>query len=49
MKVSDTVRTVGLSKADFTLVQSQAVRRAVFFALLNPQPNGAGLFVSFFS
>ncbi|XP_011647158.1 uncharacterized protein LOC105433506 isoform X2 [Pogonomyrmex barbatus] len=40
-EVSDTVRTVGKSKAVLTLQTSQLFQRAVFFTLLNPQPNGA--------
>ncbi|CAK1603259.1 unnamed protein product [Parnassius mnemosyne] len=39
---SDTVRDVGMSKAVFVLHQNTAYRRAIFFALLNPQLNGAG-------
>nr|CAD7266155.1 unnamed protein product [Timema shepardi] len=39
---SDTVRTVGMSKAVLVLQKTQVFQRAVFFALLNPQPNGAG-------
>ena len=31
-----------MSKASFTLQKSRLFQRAVFFALLNPQPNGAG-------
>merc|ERR1719318_370451 len=31
----------GKSKAAFVLQQTQVFQRAVFFALLNPQPNGA--------
>ena len=31
-----------MSKAAFTLQKSRLFQRAVFFALLNPQPNGAG-------
>ena len=38
---SDTVRNVGMSKATFSLIESQEVRRAVLQTLLNPQPNGA--------
>merc|ERR1712156_919643 len=41
-EVSDTVRTVGMSKATIVLQKTQVFRRAVLFALLNPQPNGAG-------
>ncbi|CAH2066563.1 unnamed protein product, partial [Iphiclides podalirius] len=39
---SDTVRDVGMSKAVFVLHKNTAYRRAIFFALLNPQLNGAG-------
>ncbi|XP_077284575.1 uncharacterized protein LOC143910086 [Arctopsyche grandis] len=39
---SDPVRTVGMSKAVLTLQKTQIFQRAIFFALLNPQPNGAG-------
>jgi len=38
---SDTVREVGMSKASFVLQKTQKYQRAVFFALLNPQPSGA--------
>jgi len=38
---SDTVRTAGMSKASFSLQRSRLFQRAVVFALLNPQPNGA--------
>ena len=31
-----------MSKATITLQKTQLFQRAVFFALLNPQPNGAG-------
>ena len=31
-----------MSKAGFTLQKSRIFQRAVLFALLNPQPNGAG-------
>jgi len=41
-EVSDTVREPGMSKAAFTLQKSRLFQRAVFFALINPQPNGAG-------
>lgn len=41
-EMSDTVRTVGKSKAVLTLQTSQLFQRAVLFTLLNPQPNGAG-------
>lgn len=39
---SDTVRTVGKSKAVIVLQKTQIFQRAVFFTLLNPQPNAAG-------
>ena len=39
---SDTVRQQGMSKATFVLQKAALFQRAVFFALLNPQPNGAG-------
>ncbi|CAH2243125.1 jg14419 [Pararge aegeria aegeria] len=39
---SDTVRSVGMSKAVFVIHRNAEFRRAIFFALLNPQPNGAG-------
>ncbi|XP_012281116.1 uncharacterized protein C9E9.15 [Orussus abietinus] len=42
MEQSDTVRTVGKSKAVLALQTTQMFRRAIFFTLLNPQPNGAG-------
>ncbi|XP_043257901.1 uncharacterized protein C9E9.15-like isoform X1 [Colletes gigas] len=41
-EISDTVRTVGMSKAVLTLQTTQIFQRAIFFNLLNPQPNGAG-------
>jgi len=40
-EVSDTARSVGMSKGVLTLTESETVRRAVFFALLNPQDDGA--------
>jgi len=39
---SDTVRSAGMSKAVFSLQQSVRFQRAVLFAVINPQPNGAG-------
>ena len=39
---SDTVRQPGMSKATLVVQKAQLFQRAVFFALLNPQPNGAG-------
>lgn len=38
---SDTARNVGMSKGSISLIQSEEVRRAVFFSLLNPQPDSA--------
>ena len=38
---SDTIRDVGKSKATLVLQKTQKFQRAVFFTLLNPQPNGA--------
>ena len=40
-EVSDTVREVGKSKATLVLQKTRMFQRAIFFALLNPQPNGA--------
>lgn len=39
---SDTVRSVGMSKAVLVMHQNTLYKRAIFFALLNPQLNGAG-------
>lgn len=39
---SDTVRDVGMSKGTLVLHRNLGFRRAIFFALLNPQLNGAG-------
>lgn len=39
---SDPVREVGMSKAVLSLQKTRIFQRAIFFALLNPQPNGAG-------
>lgn len=41
-EISDTVRTVGKSKAALVLQTTQVFQHAVLFTLLNPQPNGAG-------
>lgn len=41
-EISDTVRTVGKSKAVLVLQTTQIFQYAVFFTLLNPQLNGAG-------
>jgi hypothetical protein len=38
---SDTARSVGMSKGSISLIESEEVRRAVFFSLLNPQPDTA--------
>ena len=35
-------RTAGMSKAVFSLQKSKLFQRAVMFAVINPQPNGAG-------
>tara|TARA_R110002050_G_scaffold58725_4_gene131606 strand:+ start:113 stop:727 length:615 start_codon:yes stop_codon:yes gene_type:complete len=40
-EVSDTVRSVGNSKASYDMIIAQNVRRSVLFTLLNPQPDGA--------
>eukprot|EP00729_Bicosta_minor_P010529 gene10529-21840_t len=40
-EVSDTVREVGKSKATLVAQQTQLFTRAVLFAILNPQENGA--------
>ncbi len=39
---SDTIREAGMSKGIITIQKAQLFQRAIFFALLNPQPNGAG-------
>ncbi|XP_048001167.1 uncharacterized protein LOC125237960 [Leguminivora glycinivorella] len=39
---SDTVRSVGMSKAVLVMHQNTEYKRAVFFALLNPQTDGSG-------
>ncbi|KAL1124199.1 hypothetical protein AAG570_001969 [Ranatra chinensis] len=39
---SDNVREVGMSKAALVLQKTKIFQRAVFFTMLNPQPNGAG-------
>ncbi|XP_014247966.1 uncharacterized protein LOC106665776 isoform X2 [Cimex lectularius] len=41
-ELSDTVREVGKSKAAFQIQKTLQFQRAIFFTLLNPQPNGAG-------
>ena len=40
-EVSDTVRSVGMSKSDMCIIQSEAIQYAAIFFLLNPQPDGA--------
>jgi hypothetical protein len=40
-EVSDTARSVGMSMGVISLIESEIVRRASFFALLNPQEDGA--------
>ena len=45
-EVSDTARSVGRSKGALVLQKTKVYQRAVFFAVLNPQPNGA-CFVGF--
>ena len=42
VEISDTERDVGKSKAVLVEQKTQQFQRAVFFTLLNPQPNGAG-------
>ncbi|XP_063376175.1 uncharacterized protein LOC134663661 isoform X3 [Cydia fagiglandana] len=39
---SDTVRSVGMSKAVLVMHQNTEYKRAIFFALLNPQTDGSG-------
>lgn len=39
---SDVVREPGKSKAVLVIQKSRLFQRAVFFTMLNPQPNGAG-------
>ena len=41
-ELSDVVRQQGMSKAVLTLQKTKMFQRAIFFTLLNPQPNGAG-------
>ncbi|XP_044732342.1 uncharacterized protein LOC123295167 isoform X4 [Chrysoperla carnea] len=40
-EVSDSVREVGKSKGVMVLQKTRVFQRAIFFSLLNPQPNGA--------
>ena len=42
IEISDTEREVGKSKGVLVEQKTQQFQRAVFFTLLNPQPNGAG-------
>lgn len=42
VEVSDTERDVGKSKGLLVEQKTQQYQRAIFFSLLNPQPNGAG-------
>ncbi|CAF1327518.1 unnamed protein product [Rotaria sordida] len=42
IEISDTERDVGKSKGVFVEQKTQQFQRAIFFSLLNPQPNGAG-------
>ena len=42
VEVSDTEREVGKSKGSLVQQTTQQFQRAIFFTLLNPQPNGAG-------
>ncbi|CAF4791129.1 unnamed protein product, partial [Rotaria magnacalcarata] len=42
IEISDTERDVGKSKGAFLQQKTQQFQRAIFFTLLNPQPNGAG-------
>ena len=41
-EISDTVREPGMSKAVFSIQKTRLFQRAVMFAMINPQPNGAG-------
>ncbi|CAF4244786.1 unnamed protein product [Rotaria socialis] len=42
IEISDTERDVGKSKGALLQQKTQQFQRAIFFTLLNPQPNGAG-------
>ncbi|UJR26295.1 hypothetical protein I4U23_007633 [Adineta vaga] len=42
IEISDTERDVGKSKGILVEHKSEQFQRAIFFSLLNPQPNGAG-------
>ncbi|XP_077283181.1 uncharacterized protein LOC143909155 [Arctopsyche grandis] len=39
---SDTMKIVGLSKGVMILQKTDLIQNAIFFALINPQPNGVG-------
>ena len=41
-EISDTVREPGMSKPVFSIQKTRLFQRAVMFAMINPQPNGAG-------
>jgi hypothetical protein len=41
IEISDTERDVGKSKGVFVQQKTEQFQRAIFFSLLNPQPNGA--------
>ncbi len=41
IEISDTERDVGKSKGIFVQQKTEQFQRAIFFSLLNPQPNGA--------
>ena len=41
IEISDTERDVGKSKGVFVEQKTEQFQRAIFFSLLNPQPNGA--------
>ena len=41
IEISDTERVVGKSKGILVQQKTQQFQRAIFFSLLNPQPNGA--------
>ena len=41
IEISDTERDVGKSKGVFVEQKTEQFQKAIFFSLLNPQPNGA--------
>jgi hypothetical protein len=41
IEISDTERDVGKSKGVFVEQKTEKFQKAIFFSLLNPQPNGA--------